>query len=96
MQSVTQNTFDPTTMMQSYGLSSSQITAELSLLSNALDFHNKTGRIDVAYDGFFFANDLNVTQQVVSWTQPEYASIIFRCAGIVVWVWSHHVVSVLN
>ena len=85
--------------MQSYGLSSSQITAELSLLSNALDFHNKTGRIDVAYDGFFFANDLNVTQQVVSWTQPEYASIleyVSWCEGIVLWVWSHNVPSDLN
>jgi hypothetical protein len=85
LQSVTQNTFNPTKMMQSYGLSSSQITAELSLLSNALDFHNKTGRIDVAYDGFFFANDLNVTKQVVSWTKPEYASI-GPIGHIVVWI----------
>ena len=69
--SAIQKTFDPTKMMQHYGLTASQITTELSLLRNALDFHNKTGRIDVAYDGFFFANDLNVTHQIVSYTQPE-------------------------
>ena len=63
---------EPAKKMQSYGLSPAQIATELALLRNALDFHNKTGHIDVAYDGFFFHNDLNVTRQIVAYTTPDF------------------------
>jgi hypothetical protein len=47
---------NPRKLMEQRGLSAAQINKELVLLSNALAFHNKTGHIDVAYDGFFFGS----------------------------------------
>jgi hypothetical protein len=63
---------NPTAKMQSYGLSPAQITKELTLIKNALEFHNQTGHIDVAYDGFFYNDALNVTRQIVEYTKPEF------------------------
>lgn len=63
---------DPAKLMRARGLSERQIAAELTLLSNALDFYNLTRHIDVAYDGFFVQKDLNTTAEVVGYTKPEY------------------------
>jgi hypothetical protein len=66
------DSYNATKAMIQHGLTAAQIRKELVLLSNALEFHNATRFIDVGYTGFFFANDLNTTYQVVEYTKPEF------------------------
>lgn len=61
---------NPSKIMQAHGLSKAEIQKEMALLNNALDYHNQTHRIDVAYEGFFFEKDLNTTRQIVEYTKP--------------------------
>ena len=70
---------DPASTMRAHGLTSAEVTAEMALLRNALEYHNRTRHIDVAYDGFFFRKDLNTTRQIVEYTKPvSGAAAMFR------------------
>ena len=43
------------------GLSDTEIDKEMALLNRSVDFYIKTGVMDIAYDGYFFRDALNVT-----------------------------------
>eukprot|EP01043_Picozoa_sp_COSAG02_P002326 COSAG02_NODE_54_length_43941_cov_54.857990_2_plen_574_part_00 len=57
------------------GVSATQEKVERQKWKAALEFYNRTGLMDLAYDGFFKQNDLETVTQLVQYTQPDYFSM---------------------
>ena len=56
------------------GLSEAEAEVEAVQWRAALDFHNRTGIMDMSYGGWFFRNDLTTVESYVNLTQPDYVT----------------------